>query len=197
MMKCLRLIVLIVALSPAALFAQGVSGVIVTAPRLILVSGEQIQLQALARDSQGNPRNNDRFNFNTSNSNVISIDSAGILTARAPGIANVSATVQGVNATSPNVTLQVVPLRIDVSAGPTEVSVGTTVAYYATAVDINEQPIPGLTFRWQVTGANGFNTRAAAIDTNGRLTTSGIGLMTIHAQIVYSGQSCSSFRALV
>ena len=80
MSRSLRFIVLVMALSPAALFGQGISGVIVTAPRLILMSGEQIQVQALARDSQGNPRNNDRFNFNSTNRNVVNIDSAGIVT---------------------------------------------------------------------------------------------------------------------
>src|SRR5262245_59853474 len=161
MSRFLRLVVFALAFSPAALFGQGISGVIVTAPRLILKSGEQIQVQALARDSLGNPRNNDRFNFNSTNRTVINIDSAGIVTAGAPGIANISATVQGTTATSPNVTLQVIPMRIDVSAGSSQVSVGTTVTFNAVAIDVNGAPIPGVTFRWQVTGANGFNTRAA------------------------------------
>ncbi len=179
---------LLLAFTPAALYAQ-ISSVIVTPPRLVLISGEQMQLAALARDAQGNPRNNDRFNFNSSNRGVISVDGSGVVTAGNPGIASITATVQGTTATSPGVLLQVVPLRIDITAGPSEVSVGTTVKFDATALDINKQPLAGVTFRWQVSGANGFNTRAAAIDSDGRLTTSGIGLMTIHAQFVYSGQS--------
>src|SRR5262249_16998838 len=97
----------------------------------------------------------------------------------------------GTSATSPAVILQVIPLRIDVSGSSSEINVGDSMQLGATAVDTNEQPISGLTFRWQVTGANGFNTRAAAIGTNGLLTTSGIGLITIHAQIVYTGQSAA------
>src|SRR5262249_38111401 len=83
----------------------------------------------------------------------------------------------------------VTPLRIDVTSASPRMVVGSSQQFTATAVDVNEQPIPGVTFRWQVSGANGGNTRAAAVDNNGLLTSSGIGLMTVHAQIVYSGQT--------
>jgi len=180
---------LALSLAPAAIYGQGISSVVLTAPEVIITSGSQIQLQALARDSQGNPRNNDRFNFTSSNPLVVSVDASGNVTAKNPGIANVTAVVQGTNSSSAGVSLQVIPQRIDVTAPAQEIIVGDSLQFTATALDINGQPIPNVSFRWQLTGANGFTTRAATIDSNGLLTTVGIGLMTIHAQIAYSTQS--------
>ena len=187
----LWLITLFLLLMPVTLLGQGFSGAVVTAPSLIFVSGQQMQLAAESRDGQGNPRNNDQFIFRSSNANIVSVDGSGIATAKSPGIAGISAVVQGTNFTTSTVQLQVIPLRIDISAASPTVQVGDSLQFSATAVDINEMPIPGVAFRWQVTGANGFNTRAAAINSSGLMVTSGIGLMTIHAQIVYSGQSAA------
>ena len=185
------LAILLLVLAPAALHAQGISNVTITAPDLILVSGERIQLEAVARDGQGNPRDNDRFIFRSSNANVASADPSGIVTAANPGIASVTANVQGTNATSAGVLLQVIPLRIDIAGAASEIKVGEARQFTAAAIDINGQPIPGVVFRWQVTGANGFNTRAATIDSNGLLKSNGIGLMTIRAQIEYPGRSAA------
>src|SRR5712691_6686874 len=144
------LIVLILALTPMTLHAQGISGAVVEAPQLILVSGVQMQLAAVARDYQGNPRNNDTFIFTSSNPAVISVDASGIVTARSPGIAGITATVQGTTFRTPAVQLQVIPLRIDVSAATPEITVGAALQLNATALDVNGQPIPGVAFRWQV-----------------------------------------------
>ena len=183
------LVALMLALAPMTLHAQGISGAVVRAPQVILVSGVQMQLAAVARDNQGNPRNNDTFVFTSSNPAVISVDASGIVTAKNPGVASITATVQGTAFRTPAVLLQVIPLRINVSAATPEITVGAALQLNATALDVNGQPIPDVVFRWQVTGANGFNSRSATINSSGLLTTNGIGLMTIHAQIVYSGQS--------
>jgi hypothetical protein len=104
-------------------------------------------------------------------------------------VAGISVVVQGTNATSSTVQIQVIPLRIDINPGNPIAQVGDSVQFSATAVDVNEGPIPGLTYRWQVTGENGGNSRAASITNDGVLRTNGVGIMTIHAQFVYSGQS--------
>jgi hypothetical protein len=174
---------------PAALHGQGISSAVVTVPELILISGQQMQVEAVSRDNSGNLRN-DRFGFRSSNASVLTIDaSSGVATAINPGIAGISATVQGTNFTTPTVLVQVTPLRIDIAGSTSDINVGDSRQFTASAVDINEQPLANVSFRWQLTGANGFNTRAASIDNNGMLRTNGIGVMTIHAQIVYAGQS--------
>src|SRR5205085_5461822 len=111
-------------LIPKSDFGQGISGVVVTAPQLIFVSGQQLQLEAIARDGQGNPRTGDRFTYRTSNPTVVSVDATGMATAGNPGVASISVAVQGTNSTSPTIQIQVIPLRIDITGGNTIVQVG-------------------------------------------------------------------------
>ena len=115
-------------LAPLVVYGQGIpggiSGIVVTAPQLIFISGQQMQLEAVARDGQGNPRTADKFTFRSSNPAVVSVDAAGIATAGSPGVAGISAVVQGTNAASSAIQLQVIPFRIDITGGNSILQVG-------------------------------------------------------------------------
>jgi hypothetical protein len=167
--------------------AQTVSTLIVNAPRAILTSGENMRLRAGARDAQGNRVIGGTYQWTSSNTAVATIDASGAVSARGVGITNIA--VRSGNVVSPNMTLQVIPLRIDIVPNTREVLVGQTIQFSATLVDVNEQPIPNINVAWSITGETGFATRAATINNQGLFTAQGATIVTVHAAINFAGQS--------
>jgi Bacterial Ig-like domain (group 2) len=195
-LKRLPLVVALLVLTATVARGQTVTTAIIAAPKTIVMVGEQLQLRALGRDNQGNPVRSTSVTWLTSNSAVVGIDSAGLITARAVGVSNVSARVN--TATSPAVIIEVIPMRIDVTSDRTNLFVGEQLQLSAKALDVNGNVIPNVQFRWRVTSADGF-TNAATVDNNGLLTAATAGILTVHAAINYTGISSlqtSSFEGV-
>jgi hypothetical protein len=179
-MKRLALLLL-----PAWVLAQGPARLVyVSAPKPRVISGEQIRLSALARDQNGAARTGDAFQWRSSNNNIATVDGNGMVTARGLGLVDLFATTAGVTG---QVRIQVLPLRIDVFPGAAQVFVGERVPYTAVALDVNENPLPGVTFQWQLSGANGNFTQAATITGNGVLSARAVARVTVRAVIPYGG----------
>src|SRR5262245_60864702 len=92
--------------------AQNVATLVVNAPKLILTAGESTQLRAGARDNQGRTVGGGVLQWTSSNPAVASVDGSGGLTAHAIGVTNI--TVRSGLVTSPALTLQVLPLRLEI-----------------------------------------------------------------------------------
>jgi hypothetical protein len=178
----LRILVVLSLALPA--YAQGPArSIVVTTPRRILISGEQLQLRASARDGNSMLRSADSFDWSTSNPSILSVEPGGIVTARGLGAAMITAGLGGLRT---SVTIQVFPSRVDILADRYEITVGDTLPMAAVARDINGEVIPNVPFRWEWTGANGNRTNVAAVSDAGVLRAFGNGLVTVKASIAYT-----------
>ena len=167
--------------------AQGPpSRIFVSSPAARLISGQQVQLSAVTRDNAGAARSTDTFNWVSSDNNVLSVDSNGVVTGRRLGIATITAILQLPNGNLRGaVRLQVLPLRLIVTPASTQILAGDTLQYSAVATDVDGIPIPGIRFQWRVSGANGFFTQAAGIDDAGLLSARAAALVTVRASFGY------------
>src|SRR5262245_55161838 len=99
-----------------------------------MIAGETMQLRASARNNQGVRVQNNNWAWTSSNAAVISVDPFGVVTAAGLGVANI--TVRAGNASSPVVTLQVLPQRIEIGPEVPELLVGQVTRFQATAFDV-------------------------------------------------------------
>ncbi|MGH9660338.1 MAG: Ig-like domain-containing protein, partial [Bryobacteraceae bacterium] len=157
----------------------------VSAPEPVIIAGEQMRLSAVMRNALGEPVLNTTFVWSSSNAQMLSVDGFGMATARRPGqvnVAAVSGTLRG------QMEIQIVPLRVEVTPANAELYVGDRLAFTATAYDANQQPIDNVAYQWQVTGANGGQINAAAINASGVLTANGVARVTVRANINYNNR---------
>ena len=157
--------------------AQGqVASVYISAPTLSLISGEQIQLTAVARDGNGRVVPGARFNWNSHDPGVLQVDSQGRVTGLRMGHSYIDAETQGVYST---ITLQVLPRRIEVTPSHIELFPGQQQQFTATPYDIDQNPIPDVTFEWRL------ETDGARITPEGLLTARTLGAFTVRAVFYY------------
>src|SRR6516162_8469623 len=108
--------------------AQVVSTIYVAAPQVRLTCGDSMQLTAVARDGAGNVVSSANFNWTSSNSAVISVDSNGVVNANGLGLADITASASG---RSGVLRLQSLPQRIDVTPADSTIVYGNRQQYSA------------------------------------------------------------------
>ncbi len=120
---------------------------------------------ASALDSSGNNVTGITFTWNSSATNIATIDTSGVATGLNVGSTQITATSEGV--TSPPVTLTVTPVVASVSISPVSATIkmGETLQFTATAKDSKGNIIDGAIFSWSNTFAG-----VATIDSNGLAT---------------------------
>jgi len=131
---------------------------------------------------------NPNLNWSSNNTGILSVDNAGKVTARSFGSANIGATAAGNINTSIRLTVFPLGIRIE-PAGPITASVGETIQFKATALDVNSQPLPAAPNQWTVSGANGGRINAARIDSNGRFEALGVSRASVRAEFNLPGAS--------
>jgi hypothetical protein len=172
----------LLALTALRLSAQ--SSVGVYAPQPALISGQQAQLQATALDANGGALPNNNFTWTSNHPEWVSVDSKGVATANGLGIADITVALGNLRAT---VRLQSLPLAVGVNPTNLTMQIGQTQQFSATAVDINGNPIPGVTFVWSLDGDNGGLSIAGSIDSNGLFTAIAVANFTVRAIVYYPG----------
>jgi uncharacterized protein YjdB len=143
--------------------------------------GATVGLQATARDANGNVISGRTFTWSTSDGNVATVSSAGVVSGIAAGSATVTASVAGKSGTS-MVTVTAVapppPVVTTVTIAPTSASVaaGSTVALTATVKDAQGNVMTGQTIAWTSS-----NTAAATVNASGVVTGVAAGSVIITA----------------
>ena len=139
-------------------------------------SGSNVSLVASALDSHGNSLSGRAVSWTTSNSNVASISTTGVVTAAKIGYATITATSEGVTAASRvHVTtggvavVAVAPASIGLAAGGTQ-------ALAVTLTDAAGNVLPAATVRWSSTNKN-----VATVSTSGVVTARRVGTSTVSA----------------
>ncbi len=158
--------------------------IVVSAPKTTIVAGERVPLFAVARDENGATRS-DGFQWESNDEGILTVDQQGMVTARRVGTTNVNVNIDGAWTF---LSLVVVPLRVDVGTDASEVFVGDTVQFTATARDINGAPIPDTEFYWKVSGPNGYYTQTASISQTGLMQAREAGQVTVKATLDFFGQ---------
>ncbi len=100
-----------------------VISVVVTPGTATLVSlGETVQLNASARDANGNAISGKTFTWSSSDESVAMVSSSGLVTAAANGTTTITPTTEGVSGTA-TITVDQVPAELAFAVQPTETQV--------------------------------------------------------------------------
>src|SRR5687768_5032678 len=140
----------------------------------ILGVGKSVQLQAIPRDTSGNPLPEQPVTWSSSNTTIARVTNAGLVTAAATGIAFVVATSEGVSDTS-LITATTVPVASVTLSPPTaSVDVGQTVQLQAITRDADGVTLTGRAVAWSSSNAG-----IARVSTSGLVTAVAAGSATI------------------
>ena len=147
--------------------------------------GTTRQLSVTARDANGTTISNPGVTFSSSNTSVATVSSAGLVTARAIGVAVITAAATCCSSDQISVTVSQGLSSITVSPSSASVVAGATTPLVATARDANGSTISGVTFSWTSS-----NNNVATVNSSGVVTGVTQGSATITASA--SGRSGSS-----
>ncbi|MDH4044282.1 MAG: Ig-like domain-containing protein [Gemmatimonadota bacterium] len=137
--------------------------------------GATTRLTAVAMDALGNEVADARPDWSSSDATLASVDSLGVVTARANGQASISASIgDAVAFVSLAVAQQVAD--VTVTPGAVAISVGATQQFSAEARDAGGTLVSNVNFLWVSANAN-----VAVVDTTGLATGTGVGAVTITA----------------
>lgn len=165
----------------------GGNGTLAVSPRDITLNalGATQQLSVVARDASGTQVSNPGVVWQTSNSNIATVNSNGMLTARGVGTALITATATC--CVSDQITVTIQQSISSVSLSPTSVSVprGQTIKLSATAKDANGYTVNTAAISW-----NSSNASVATVAADGTVYGAGEGNATITASS--SGKTASS-----
>jgi len=136
--------------------APSVKTIEITPVKTPLVAGGNLQLDAVTRIFNGDPRTGVPINWASDNAQVATVDAAGVVTGVGPGKAKITAT-SGPATTTTTITVVKNTLRsLSVTAGAKTARTGDVVSFTAKG-----DPNGDFTTRWSVSG-NG-----ATVDSNG------------------------------
>src|SRR5690348_2114584 len=143
-----------------------------------LTQGATAQLSTTVKDTSGNVLTGMIVTWSSSNTNVATVSSSGLVTALAAGNATITATADGVSGTA-SVAVQSLPVPVaSVSMSPSSASMvpGDTVTITATPRDSTGTALGGRTITWSSS-----NTSVAKVSSAGLVTAVTVGSATITA----------------
>jgi hypothetical protein len=136
--------------------APGIKKIELSSPKTPLVSGGSVQIDAVTRIANGNPRTGVPINWTSSNTKVAIVDAGGVVTAVGPGTALITATSGTANATT-SISVVKNNLRSLVVNGAAKTARTGDVVHFTANCD----PDSDFTTRWSVSGSG------ASVDQDG------------------------------
>ena len=128
--------------------ARPASAVIVSPGQVTIFAGQTVQLGALVTDDRGQVLTGQSVSFSSSNTQVATVSSSGLVTGISAGTATITATSAGATGTAV-VTVAPDPVAaVDVSPASASVVVGSSVQLVATPRNVSGQPLTGRTIFW-------------------------------------------------
>ncbi|MBS2017705.1 MAG: Ig-like domain-containing protein [Deltaproteobacteria bacterium] len=164
-----------------------VTAVAITPPFSTLPSNTTQQLRATATLSNGRTRNvTVTGNWASDSPAIATVDASGVVLARAPGVATITATSGGVLGSTTITVTGATPVSIAVTPPKRKLAKGATTRFRATATfsDGTTHALAGPVVSWTSS-----DPAVATIGTDGRATTLKVGTTTIRATHVASGVS--------
>jgi hypothetical protein len=130
-----------------------VASVSVTVPRSAIRVGEKIQAAAIPLDASGGVLTGREVTWASSDNDVASVSTGGLISALKPGAVTITATVEGKNGTT-SVAVSLVPVAtITIDPPAPTISAGTSTTLTATLKDSAGNVITGRTVTWSTTNA--------------------------------------------
>ncbi|HEX9564176.1 MAG TPA: Ig-like domain-containing protein, partial [Gemmatimonadaceae bacterium] len=162
-----------------------VASVHVAPTHVTLRLGQKGQMSAETRDVSGNVLTGRPIVWTTNNANVATVSTSGLVTARAPGGAIITATSEGKSAPA-SVTVSLIPVAtVLVSPASQSLPVGQTTQLQAEPLDSAGQPLAGRTVVWSSN-----DHAVATVSGTGTVTALSPGSASVSATI--EGQSASA-----
>ena len=153
-----------------------VASVAVTPGTATLVSfGETAQLTASAQDANGTAISGKTFTWSSSDESIATVNSSGLVSAVAAGLATITATSEGKSGTAAITVLEPVA-SVAVSPDNATIVAGETVQLTATTLDAAGNELTGPTVTWSSS-----DEAMATVDATGLVTALGAGSATITA----------------
>ncbi|HJR63395.1 MAG TPA: Ig-like domain-containing protein [Gemmatimonadaceae bacterium] len=153
-----------------------VGSIEVTPPEAQLGVGAALPLSATVKDEQGNVMEGRTLVWTTSNADVATVSSTGLVTAHSLGTAQIAASAGGESGIS---TVTVALARVNsvvVLPNEADTRVGTAVQLRAVALDASNNELSGRAFVWTTSNAT-----VATVDESGRVSGVSAGTVTISA----------------
>jgi hypothetical protein len=166
-----------------AAWAQRAAATYIFVPSQRMTAGSRAKAEVLAVDAAGAPLANSGAAWTTSDAGVAEFVE-GEIVAKNPGTADLAATLFGARGT---LRIQVLPQRIEIEPRDAKLTLGDEITFKATAFNAANEPIPGLTFRWEALGSDlGVNNGISIGRNDGRLSVSAAGRYVIRANLDYA-----------
>lgn len=158
-----------------------ISRVSITPAALRMVRGATLLLRASALDFNGRELPGRRIDWTTSDATKATVSSAGVVTALSPGVVMITATGEGVSASTVVTVTGSADSVATVTLGPTTatLTVGGNVQLSATLKDGAGNTLTGRTVTWSVSGIPGTN--AATVSDAGLVTALAPGTVIVQA----------------
>jgi len=178
-------LLLISSLTALALLGQGVNpgSIQIVADNDQVMIGRTLQMRAIVRDTQGNPRTGDVVLWSVNNRALAEVSSQGEVRAVNLGIVRVAAQVGNVRVETP---VQTMPREVKITPDSMTMETGSTQQFRATAFDADGNPIAGVNFTWSVTNRNAGGTSLVAVTNTGMVTARSEGGAMVRAIYTYN-----------
>jgi hypothetical protein len=163
--------------------AQRATAIFIDSPSSQVVANDFVQLKATAFDSGGVAIPSAQFAWTVSDQTVLTVDSSGLIHGITLGWSDIFVDSAGARGT---LRLQVVPLSINVRPANQTVHAGDSVRYSADVLDVNSQPLAGISLQWRAYGPNANVNNAISIDRSGVVSTYGYGTFFIEPYFNYT-----------
>ena len=138
--------------------------------------GSQLALQAQVQDANGQIVSGATVFWSSSDTTVVSVTSAGVVTGRSVGTAQVAASAAGESAVVPVTVSPVAVASLVVAPSTATVAIGGTVALQAVAYDASGAQLSGRSTTWASSAP-----QVATVDPSGNVTAVTAGTVTITA----------------
>lgn len=141
-----------------------------------VTQGATATLTASVKDAAGNALTGRTVNWQTSDANIATVSSTGLVTGTAVGTATITATSEGKQATAIITVVPVPVASVTVSPASATISFATTVAFTATVKDGSGNVLTGRAIAWSTADQT-----IATVSPDGHVTGQGAGTTTVTA----------------
>ncbi len=156
----------------------------VIAPETRLTTGQEAPLRTIVRDRLGRTVSA-LVVFDSTDVGVIEVDREGRVRARSVGVARITARVPESPAFA-GLMFQSLPARVELTPSQVHLQVGDQQRFEIRALDVRNQPIPGIPWNWVALHDSGQPTNAASVDSRGMFRANGFGRFRVRAWLDFN-----------